>query len=268
MSKGLHEYPTVRLFIEGLILLFFRQDEGGRRFCRAAVLRDAEGHDFDLSYMSESGVTGRLSRSDVRHGLRLDVPGTETTGVTFKDESKIDRQSGPTDSNRASIDWLLDFETELYKEKIGVNPDKLRPVLNVNGGVFYTSEISRNNLLVRRKDAPTGEEPTLVGKVATRIAADINLDVAGRKVVLWHGSKELFSAGPGEHWLVALKLSPPPGHDHKFDRDPPPHANLYYSAIGHKLEDGKKLLFSSDGNKVGPEATCLNGRMGLSDTIP
>lgn len=253
---------SVNITIEGLIALFFRKGAGGQIVaCEMGVVRDAPGHAFSLN-VRKSGTP--VSVNPVSNDLRLDVQNVSQTGISFNQpNANIDRLTGAGDPQ--SFRWVLDFEgDELYRRGIGADRAKLRPVLRIDHGELRTREVSTNHLVYRRQ--PT-DQWTLIGKVATRVGALINLDQGNSVAQLMNGGVAVPGTRTvqGEQLDIVIRM----GHT---AADPPPHpddANHYHLAVGQGLGAGDRVTFSATPFiplpvPVSPEASCLVGRMGTT----
>ncbi len=264
-----NQLPNITVIIAGMIALFFDENDGQVAACQAGVLRDAPGHIFEAVITRMGNPPQVTTLQPIENELRLEVCNTGGTGVSFRNmDAQIDRLSDTESGDPQSFKWALDFEgDELYGREVGADRSRFRSILSVNGGELFTHVVSTNKLLARSENDPPGEFRT-IGKVATEIGIEINLDRPESRARFYNGTSQMFEVGPDDHVEIVLKRIRPPVHDHhgaNHNED----ANFYYSAVGMKLGPGEKQLFSSTQLPAGsppasPEAACLVGKFSKS----
>lgn len=160
-------------------------------------------------------VNGALESVKILKGVQtshrvwhLEVDGPDTAGVS-KDQqgATFNRTNHPFDRDYR---WLMDLEdnTEFYGPLVGkIDTGKLKPVIHIPNGVFYTRLRSVNQL--REKDGVSGQED--FGRVASAIACDINLTGAGAKLKTDAGV-QIFNFKAEENTLYDFANTPPDTH--------------------------------------------------------
>lgn len=287
--------PNVTLFLEGMILLFFKEGDfinGQAESCQVGILRDAPGHIYEIQVLklgtpTEAPVKKVYEEEDIRFTLALEVGNPPEIPIRFHDWVR------PEDFNRLkrnrsdeSFRWVLDVEREIYPKKdngIGANRKQFRSILDVNAGTFFTAidelgtgggGISLNDLLICDEH---GNPKQIVGRVATRVGVSITLD-PGDTATFRNGNEVLFEAGPEDKYAVTVnRIRPTNVVDAAHREMDAAHAashhsrdaNNFYNAIGHELDSAEKVFFVSTSPEerppAGPEAACLVGMMGVSE---
>jgi len=269
--------PNVQVTLNGLQMVFVGPES---KSCVVGVLRDAPaGHDFEIE-IRQADENGNfrpfayLSQNDINSRLTLEVSDASQTGVTRrKMEAPFDRRQGPTVENRDSFRWVLDFESEIYQQPIGANPEGFASLLTVNAGELLTRRISDNQLIMK---PPHGDEEIL-GQVATETGIDIVLDTPQSKAIFKNGSETIFEADNKSSFLITFKRS---CSMNETGTD----ADSFYTAVGDLIPDEEKIRFSATSltplfadweSSLGqpgveavppntPDARCLNGGMSIS----
>jgi hypothetical protein len=271
MNMADKEIGSVNIYIEGIIPLLFKRAGNKIVECFIGAVKNVPDHEFKLV------INGKeIDPGTIHDELHLQVQNTSQTDITLlnDDVSLIDRVTGGGDQK--SFAWVLDFEgPEAYGRRIDVNKRQLGQTLRINQGVMSTTVISPNHLLKR---LPHEAQWTLIGKVATKINARIDLDMPNSEAILINGNSPMPETltKQGERLVIEISVSRPEdleeGHSrHDHPEESHSHdANHYHLAIGPGLQAREKLIFSStpmvpDPREVSPDASCLSGRMGTTE---
>lgn len=259
--------PGLNIHIEGLIVIFFERNANNQIVaCKLGAIRDSPGHVFNVLYQKNGG--GVVPVNQPESALSVVARGAAATGITFeKPNEAINRVCGTGDPR--SFRWVLDFEgQDLYQKPIGGDRNQFRSFLRFEHGKLFTMKVSDNHLLTRISVRPT-DPWTLVGKVATVVGVSVGLDQAGSEVELFNGATSVVKAVQGEQLDIFFRLTHPDDEPEETPHDAD--ANLYYSAVGHRLGAREVRIFGSTmlpetiSVPVSPEASCLVGRMDTTE---
>lgn len=252
---------NVDMILEGMIAFFFVKDATGKIVaCEAGVLMDAPGHDFQLIIEIKGNPSTPILTGPIEPRLELLV--SPNPRITFA-QGAINRDSGEGD--RHSFDWVLDFEgRDIYDSPIGSRRGGFRSILRINDGRFFTTERSRNKLILFDEKKGTCQ---MIGIVATQVGVQIDL-AGGRTAQFFNGTKELFKATDKDEYsikLLRVRQHVHTNHTAQHHGD----ANYFYSAVGHKIPHGEKKVFSStpfplDPVPATPEAACTMPKLSKS----
>jgi hypothetical protein len=266
MSAPANTSPSIKIIIEGIIVLLFERDAQGQVVaCLVGVVQNVPGHSFKVKgeKFDAAGNATAFAFAPVEPRLRLEVRDTTETGIRFAGGgAPINRVCGTGDPR--SFSWVLDFEgKELHGREIGADGSQVRPILRINNGELFTNVYSENHLLVRATGAPN-EPVTLIGKVATQVGVAVNLDRPESVAEFSNGATQTITVRHGERLEATVALTCPTDDPRRggLSRG---HADHYYNAVGHKIPAGERKVFSStkfehpgdDSPIVSPEASCL-----------
>jgi|SRR5215213_662379 len=280
--------PNVTLYLEGMILLFFRgMSHKNATSCQVGILRNAPGHMYEIRVLKIGDGEKVYEEEDIRFTLALKVENPTHSPIEFHDlHEDFDRLT--SDVSKESFNWVLDLEKDIYPNKplgIGADRKQFRSVLSLDTGLFYTafdedtgaSGVSLNDLLLCDENF---NPKKVVGKVATRVGVDITLDADDSKATLTNGGEVLFEAGKDDEYVVRINRirlhdaeeAPQAGLDAAHAHAASHHgrdANNFYNAVGQKVASSEKVQFVSTVfdealPPAGPEAACLVALMSRS----
>jgi hypothetical protein len=200
--------PTIKITFLGILVLLFNEEE---RRCDVGFLHDPpEGHDLTIDIKRSdsagtSSVAPRITAANIKSRLRLDVENVSLSGAHLFTQPGFDRGQARGDEN--DFQWAIDFNTDLYKGAPAVNLDDFKAVMSINSGKFFTDRLSEDELRLQQGDG----EPTVVGRVATIIGANIFLDRHNSKAVFVNGEEKVFefTPEPGVTYQIDISQSPP-----------------------------------------------------------
>jgi hypothetical protein len=111
--------------------------------------------------------------------IRLSIIG-QPPDVTVFHSPNFDRLNSA--SNVQDFRWMLDFEDTLfYPDGVDVLPNKLRPVLYVNQGIFYTHQLSNSTFYQVKMPGNFGRRN--VGRVPRLLGASLEIPSRGSAVL-------------------------------------------------------------------------------------
>lgn len=276
--------PDIRLYFSGLLILGVK--DGGPH-CQVGIVKPdfMPGHflTFDVKEIT-NGVKRSLPLLDpaeIKDNepllLKLDPPGSVKL---FKHERGHEPKHGaghealqhnPEDND---FKWVVNLE-QVYGHGLKVKREALRSIFTINGGEYFTLDISKDKVKFIKKHKEVVEfDPEFLrtgtsNKVALLIGGNIILDRPGASATLMLGQRVLytFKRKEGTWYEISLGLNRPQPHTHDkkdndndfhdlcptFDTQGDPH---HYDP---ELDDGRE--------RSSPDARCTTPNFGTTGSI-
>jgi hypothetical protein len=201
--------PTIRLTFRGILLL---RVDTENNYCDVGFLREPPADHvltIDLTQRTATGsshLIKQLNADNISDRLRLDVENVSRPGIHLFQQLGFDRKQLLGDRN--DFRWAVNFQTDLFGgESPGLNTSGFRSILRIDNGTFFTENISRDELIVRKDGTDTA-----LGRVATAVGAQISLDREDSSAVFVNGETEIFEyrPEPGINYEINISQSPLP----------------------------------------------------------
>lgn len=256
------EDPTIKITISGLVVSAIKDQND---FAEVGALVDSRCHKARLKVRERApdGSEKTIHRFDADKRIMLLVEKTSRTKVeTFEGAASFDRLTGS--GNERDFRWLVDIETDLHEGKeYTPKKDSLNPIFHVQKALFYTDERSEKRMMIKRGL----KAPTLFGKTAEIIAANIYLDQLQSRAVLMADGEEILTIDAsdvvqGIRYTIVFDCTCPGIEPNVSD------FNAVYAAIAPDTPDDEQVTFSGeeDSTPVEPGANpivmCIGGNIG------
>ena len=246
---------TIHLTFEGMLVLFAKD---GITPADAGLLKTAHGHDAKL-LISEIPQIGapkpllQLEGANVNQRYELMVRNPDgTRPPKIKINKSVSFVRKPAQLDLTDFGWVLDYVgSEMYKRPpVDHNVNEFRSFLRMNSGSFYTQELSKNELVLKRPGAP----PDAIGRVAVKIRSEIQL--LGSDVATFSGSGNPITLTAQDNINYGLYFGLVPEGEH-----PGIDAENYHRALAiNKPDPLEKIHFDRDNpiTKGTPDAACFS----------
>jgi hypothetical protein len=177
--------PTVKLVFHGLLNFFF----DGKRGCEIGIPNITQGlpqphphpHEFNISVWTTAlgGVClpSPLLNFQIKNtkdigGVKIDVHNPdEFDGVYVYGNPKGSFVRPNPQNDPRDWRWVVDFERDVYSDRIKPKASTLTPSVQINNGLFYTLFKTTTNFALRPDEDSRGDR--LIGNIAEYVAANI-----------------------------------------------------------------------------------------------
>lgn len=225
----------IKIFFDGLLDFCVRD---GDEFCQVGILKDVPGHElrFDVKEITDRDehILECIEPSQAEGSMSLTVHGVSQKGVRlYTPTPGFHRDEAQDDPN--DFRWLLDLEgPECYNRPLKINPEGFRSILTINNGLFFTRDLSEDEISLVTDENPEGD---FLGKVALVVGAYIYFDRPDARAVLTNGNESCELLGrPGTTYEIFIGLNRPFGtHVHEND------FVFHYGAVGVDIPVRKRL---------------------------
>jgi hypothetical protein len=259
-------HPTIRLIFKGFIITHITD---------GAVTAKMESLRNSLCHKPTISIT-EITPDDEEHDLEgfkefspekpfsLDIEGAKYQGIQTlqKDNDPFNRLDDENDA--LDFRWFIDLN-ELHDKPLVIDTEKVDPIITIDNGLFYSTQLSTREARLKRHDAAGRDLPLKrLGKFAAEIAGHIYLNDQGSKVVFKYGDDEV-PLKPESRYIMVFDCI---CHVDPEESDFP----LVYEAIGvqgahgiEPLSQVDRVELISDPPSVtttpGTETYCLGGNV-------